>query len=161
MLHHALKKHSFCAACACACAHLQSHAKDNLDHLKLNLFICLFTLQSWVAGQRHSGKNMASRNPVHSLPEKIHSLLGLKSHLTSSWVKSVCDIIRNQPSQGQSTETHLTITNFEINSCSENCDDDDDDLSNAASNIRGKCKSLGKAYLSAALHIFYFLTMSI
>ncbi|CAL8159625.1 unnamed protein product [Prunus armeniaca] len=78
---------------------------------------------------------MASRNPVHSLPEKIHSLLGLKSHLTSSWVKSVCDIIRNQPSQGQSTETHLTITNFEINSCSENRDDDDD-LSNAASNIR-------------------------
>ncbi|PQP93752.1 kinesin-like protein KIF22 [Prunus yedoensis var. nudiflora] len=78
---------------------------------------------------------MASRNRVHSLPEKIHSLLGLKSHLTSSWVKSVCDIIRNQPSQGQSTETHLTITNFEINNCSENRDDDDD-LSNAASNIR-------------------------
>lgn len=104
---------------------------------------------------------MASRNPVHSIPEKIHSLLGLKSHLTSSWVKSVCDIIRNQPSQGQSTETHFTITNFEINSCSENRDDDDD-LSNAASNIRGICKSVGNgAYLSAALHIFYFLTMSI
>ncbi|XP_021816719.1 kinesin-like protein KIN-14T [Prunus avium] len=78
---------------------------------------------------------MASRNRVPSLPEKIHSLLGLKSHLTSSWVKSVCDIIRNQPSQGQSTKTQLTITNFEINSCSENRDDDDD-LSNAASNIR-------------------------
>ncbi|EOA36050.1 hypothetical protein CARUB_v10008287mg [Capsella rubella] len=34
-------------------------------------------------------------NPVRDLPETIHSLLGLKSHLTSAWVKSVCKIVNN------------------------------------------------------------------
>ncbi|ESQ29910.1 hypothetical protein EUTSA_v10011232mg [Eutrema salsugineum] len=33
--------------------------------------------------------------PVRDLPETIHSLLGLKSHLTSAWVKSVCNIVKN------------------------------------------------------------------
>ncbi|XP_010501172.1 PREDICTED: kinesin-like protein KIN-14G [Camelina sativa] len=36
--------------------------------------------------------------PVRNLPETIHSLLGLKSHLTSAWVKSVCNIVNNVPS---------------------------------------------------------------
>ena len=33
--------------------------------------------------------------PVKNLPETIHSLLGTKSHLTSAWVKSVCNIVKN------------------------------------------------------------------
>ncbi|KFK35576.1 hypothetical protein AALP_AA4G008700 [Arabis alpina] len=33
------------------------------------------------------------------LPETIHSLLGLKSHLTSAWVKSVCNIVKNVSSK--------------------------------------------------------------
>uniref|UniRef100_A0A1J3GPA0 Kinesin-like protein KIFC3 n=1 Tax=Noccaea caerulescens TaxID=107243 RepID=A0A1J3GPA0_NOCCA len=32
--------------------------------------------------------------PVQDLPETIHSLLGLKSNLTSAWVKSVCNIAK-------------------------------------------------------------------
>ncbi|KAJ4917991.1 P-loop containing nucleoside triphosphate hydrolases superfamily protein [Raphanus sativus] len=33
--------------------------------------------------------------PVKNLPETIHSLLGTKSYLTSAWVKSVCNIVKN------------------------------------------------------------------
>ncbi|KAL1193012.1 Kinesin-like protein KIN-14T [Cardamine amara subsp. amara] len=33
--------------------------------------------------------------PVQDLPETIHSLLGLKSHLTSDWINSVCNIAKN------------------------------------------------------------------
>ncbi|KAJ4846191.1 hypothetical protein Tsubulata_049726 [Turnera subulata] len=40
---------------------------------------------------------MDSRKSVGNLTETLHSLLGLKAHLTSNWVKSVCDIVRNLP----------------------------------------------------------------
>ncbi|KAL0796475.1 hypothetical protein Bca101_067852 [Brassica carinata] len=38
---------------------------------------------------------MRRSKPVKNLPETIHSLLGTKSHLTSAWVKSVCNIVKN------------------------------------------------------------------
>ncbi|KAL5832412.1 hypothetical protein ACOSQ4_017766 [Xanthoceras sorbifolium] len=47
---------------------------------------------------------MDSKPSVHNLGETIHSLLGFKAHLTSAWVKSVCDIIKNQPSQKSSAD---------------------------------------------------------
>ncbi|XP_062107845.1 kinesin-like protein KIN-14T [Humulus lupulus] len=40
---------------------------------------------------------MESRKPVHKLSETIHSLLGWKSHVTSNWVKSVCEIMKSVP----------------------------------------------------------------
>ncbi|XP_022753510.1 kinesin-like protein KIN-14T isoform X2 [Durio zibethinus] len=43
---------------------------------------------------------MNSRKSVQNLKETIHSLLGFKSHLTSTWAKSVCDIIKNLPHEG-------------------------------------------------------------
>ncbi|XP_010552292.1 PREDICTED: kinesin-II 85 kDa subunit [Tarenaya hassleriana] len=43
-----------------------------------------------------------TRKPVRNLPETIHSLLGLKSHFTSAWVKSVCNIVKNVPSPSSS-----------------------------------------------------------
>ncbi|KAM1039308.1 hypothetical protein ACFX2C_028737 [Malus domestica] len=68
-------------------------------------------------------KVMASRDPSHhSLSETIHSLLGLKSHLTSTWVQSVCDIITNLPPhcpQPQGQPTDLTTTNLETDTSSD------------------------------------------
>ncbi|OMO81077.1 hypothetical protein CCACVL1_12626 [Corchorus capsularis] len=43
---------------------------------------------------------MNSKKSIQNLGETIHSLLGLKSHLTSTWVKSVCDIIKKLPHEG-------------------------------------------------------------
>ncbi|GFZ20831.1 P-loop containing nucleoside triphosphate hydrolases superfamily protein [Actinidia rufa] len=40
-----------------------------------------------------------TRKSICSLAESIHSLLGLKTRLTSSWVDSVCNIIKSSPSQ--------------------------------------------------------------
>lgn len=86
-------------------------------------------------------KVMASRDPSHhSLSETIHSLLGLKSHLTSTWVQSVCDIITNLPPhcpQPQGQPTDLTTINLET-----------DTSSDTASKIRGKS-------FHVFLHMFY------
>ncbi|KAF2580732.1 hypothetical protein F2Q68_00006935 [Brassica cretica] len=43
--------------------------------------------------------------PVQNLPETIHSLIGLKSHLTSSWVKSVSNIAKNVSSSSEISST--------------------------------------------------------
>lgn len=54
---------------------------------------------------------MESKQSVQKLGETIHSLLGLKAHLTSSWVKSVCDIVKNLPStdiKGKKLETQCS-----------------------------------------------------
>ncbi|PON88637.1 Kinesin-like protein [Trema orientale] len=45
---------------------------------------------------------MESRKSGHKLAETIHSLLGWKSHVTSNWVKSVCDIMKSIPSEAAS-----------------------------------------------------------
>ncbi|KAA8550938.1 hypothetical protein F0562_002622 [Nyssa sinensis] len=44
---------------------------------------------------------MDSRKSIRSLAESIHSLLGLKTHLTCSWADSVCNIIKSLPSEEQ------------------------------------------------------------
>ncbi|GLU19622.1 hypothetical protein SLE2022_358610 [Rubroshorea leprosula] len=49
-------------------------------------------------------KNMDSKKPIRNLTDTIHSLLGVKSHLTSAWVKSVCDIIKNLPHERSRTD---------------------------------------------------------
>ncbi|KAJ0249960.1 Kinesin-like protein KIN-14T [Hirschfeldia incana] len=43
--------------------------------------------------------------PVQDLPETIHSLLDLKSHMTSYWVKSVCNIAKNVSSSSEISST--------------------------------------------------------
>lgn len=40
---------------------------------------------------------MESRKSFHNLVESINSLLGLKKNLTSTWVESVCNIIKHLP----------------------------------------------------------------
>lgn len=65
----------------------------------------------WVRDHWLEMKNMDSKQSVHKLGETIHSLLGLKAHLTSSWVKSVCDIVKNLPStdiKGKKLETQCS-----------------------------------------------------
>lgn len=47
------------------------------------------------------------RKSIRSLAESIHSLLGSKTHLiTSSWVDSVCNIIKSSPSDQQGHHHH-------------------------------------------------------
>lgn len=62
--------------------------------------------------------------PVRKLPETIHSLLGLKSHLTSAWVKSVCNIVKN-------------VSSPEISSSSPSKEEEDDSVSAQEQSIRG------------------------
>lgn len=79
-------------------------------------------------------KAMDARKSVQNLAETIRSLLGLKAHFTSSWVKSVCDIVRHLPSEGgacidlkaENSKTSVSFGNKE------------DDLANAISKIKGK-----------------------
>nr|VDD02634.1 unnamed protein product [Brassica rapa] len=42
---------------------------------------------------------------VQNLPETVHSLIGLRSHLTSSWVKSVSNIAKNVSSSSEISST--------------------------------------------------------
>lgn len=90
-----------------------------------------------------------TRKPLHNLAETIHSLLGQKSHLTSSWVKSVCHIIINLPSEEQSIE--LRTANLETMSSSENLDDD---LGNPTSKITGK----SLVFISACISFCFLRT---
>ena len=76
---------------------------------------------------------MEPRKPVQNLTETINSLLGRKAHFTSSWVKSVCDIIRSQQSKGPSIE--LKSANLKT---SDSFGNKDDDLGGAISKIEGK-----------------------
>ncbi|XVF04526.1 hypothetical protein REPUB_Repub05bG0091200 [Reevesia pubescens] len=54
---------------------------------------------------------MNSKKSVQNLGETIHSLLGLKSHLTSTWVKSVCDIVKNLALEESSGNKNDEYTN--------------------------------------------------
>ncbi|KAK9273189.1 hypothetical protein L1049_017996 [Liquidambar formosana] len=56
---------------------------------------------------------MESRKSVRNLVESLHSLLGFKAHFTSSWVNSVCDIIKNLPSEVPPDDCTSTPGNFE------------------------------------------------
>ncbi|XVE70343.1 hypothetical protein DITRI_Ditri10aG0065000 [Diplodiscus trichospermus] len=57
---------------------------------------------------------MNSKKSIQKLGETIHSLLGFKSHLTSTWVKSVCDIIQNLPNQNDESATHISNIKEEV-----------------------------------------------
>lgn len=76
---------------------------------------------------------MEARKSVQNLAEKIHSLLGLKAHFTSSWVKSVCDIIRHLPSEGPSIDLKA-----ENSKASVSFGNKEDDLASEISKIKGK-----------------------
>jgi hypothetical protein len=78
-------------------------------------------------------KTMEPRKPVQNLTETINSLQGRKAHFTSSWVKSVCDIIRNLRSEGPSIE--LKSANPKTSDSFRN---KDDDLGSAISKIKGE-----------------------
>jgi len=73
---------------------------------------------------------MESKKSVQKLSSTIHSLLGLKARFTSTWVKSVCDIIRNLPPEGPSIE--LKSANLKTSHSSGN-----KDLDSAISKING------------------------
>lgn len=77
---------------------------------------------------------MESRKSVHKLAETIHSLLGWKSHVTSNWVKSVCDIMKTVPSEVASID--LKPTNVVTRDSTEKTTDE---LHNAISKIEGRC----------------------
>ncbi|XP_050277519.1 kinesin-like protein KIN-14T [Quercus robur] len=82
---------------------------------------------------------MESKKSVQKLSNTIHSLLGLKARFTSTWVKSVCDIIRNLPPEGPSIE--LKSANLKTSDSSGNKDLDsaiskiNDELAALTSNI--------------------------
>ncbi len=95
---------------------------------------CLLT--EWTKGiiyYRLRRQNMESRKSVQNLAGTIHSLLGLKARFTSSWVKSVCEIVRNLPSEGPPID--LKSANFKT---SDSCSNKDDELDTAISKIKGK-----------------------
>lgn len=75
---------------------------------------------------------MDSRQPVQNLAETIHSLLGLKAHLTSNWVKSVRDIIKNLPSEKSSAD--IEAKTLETG----NSLDNEDVEGNAVSKLKGR-----------------------
>lgn len=74
---------------------------------------------------------MESKKSVQNLSNTIHSLLGLKARFTSTWIKSVCDIVRNLPPEGPSIE--LKYANLKTSDSSGN-----KDLDGAISKINGK-----------------------
>ncbi|KAF3444368.1 hypothetical protein FNV43_RR14060 [Rhamnella rubrinervis] len=80
---------------------------------------------------------MESRKSVHKLAETIHSFVGLKSHLTSSWVKSVSNIIKSLP---------YGISYFETRDSSEKRDGDTD-ISSVILKIKGELATL-TAYIN-------------
>ncbi|XVF47557.1 hypothetical protein PTKIN_Ptkin03bG0118500 [Pterospermum kingtungense] len=57
---------------------------------------------------------MNSKKSIQSLGETIHSLLGFKSNLTSTWVSSVCDIIKNLPNKNEESATDITKIKEEL-----------------------------------------------
>ncbi|KAG6632741.1 hypothetical protein CIPAW_13G179500 [Carya illinoinensis] len=82
-------------------------------------------------------KAMEARKSVQNLAEKIHSLLGLKAHFTSSWVKSVCDIIRHLPSEGPSIDLKA-----ENSKASVSFGNKEDDLAREISKIKDELAAL-------------------
>ncbi|KAG5227492.1 kinesin protein [Salix suchowensis] len=61
---------------------------------------------------------MDSGKSIRNLAVSLHSLLGLKTHLTSNWVKSISDIIKTLPSE---KSVDMQPTNSDTD------DDEDDD----------------------------------
>ncbi|KAL4612030.1 hypothetical protein ACB092_08G169400 [Castanea dentata] len=78
---------------------------------------------------------MESKKSVRNLSDTIHSLLGLKARFTSTWVKSVCDIVRNLPPEGPSIE--LKSANLKTSDSSGN-----KDLDSAISKINDELAAL-------------------
>lgn len=56
---------------------------------------------------------MEKKKSAQNLAETIHSLLGLKSNLTSNWIRSVCGIMRSLPSPRSSNRIGLKISDTE------------------------------------------------
>ncbi|KAF8041147.1 hypothetical protein BT93_B3157 [Corymbia citriodora subsp. variegata] len=53
------------------------------------------------------------KKSAQNLAETIHSLLGLKSRLTSTWIRSVCGIMRSLPSPRSSAKIGLKLSDAE------------------------------------------------
>ncbi|EXB88913.1 Kinesin-like protein KIFC3 [Morus notabilis] len=85
---------------------------------------------------------METRKSVHKLAETIHSLLGWKSHLTSNWAKSVCNIMKSVPSEESSID--FRPTNVATKKSTEK---EDDELRNAISKIEDELVTL-TAYIN-------------
>ncbi|GMI94694.1 hypothetical protein HRI_003138700 [Hibiscus trionum] len=51
---------------------------------------------------------MTSKKSIRNLGETIHSLLGFKSPLNSTWVKSVCEIIKSLPDEDESAANEFS-----------------------------------------------------
>ncbi|XWS73402.1 hypothetical protein CRYUN_Cryun02cG0125100 [Craigia yunnanensis] len=57
---------------------------------------------------------MNSKKSIQNLGVTIHSLLGFKSHLTSTWVNSVCDIIKNLPNKNDDSANDISKIKEEL-----------------------------------------------
>lgn len=71
---------------------------------------------------------MDSGKSIRNLAVSLHSLLGLKTHLTSNWVKSISDIMKTLPSE---KSVDMQATNSDT-------DDDDDGDDDSDTKIKGK-----------------------
>lgn len=89
---------------------------------------------------------METRKSGHKLAETIHSLLGWKSHLTSNWAKSVCDIMKSVPSEVLAIDFKPTNVKTKDSAVTA-----DDELRNAISKIEGKSLH----FISAVAPFFY------
>ncbi|KAJ4972001.1 hypothetical protein NE237_005100 [Protea cynaroides] len=67
---------------------------------------------------------MESRKSVQNLAQSIHSLLGLKTHLTSGWADSVCNIIKKLPSEDSRDGSQIKCQNYNSENSNENKDVD-------------------------------------
>ncbi|KAK9170638.1 hypothetical protein Syun_002778 [Stephania yunnanensis] len=76
---------------------------------------------------------MESRKRLRNLADSIRSLLGLKTHLTSTWADSVCNIIKDLPYEEPFNDYHIRNLNLKTQSFE---DKDGDDLGTDGSMIQ-------------------------
>ncbi|XP_043693815.1 kinesin-like protein KIN-14B isoform X2 [Telopea speciosissima] len=73
---------------------------------------------------------MESRKSVKNLAQSIHSLLGFKTRLTSTWADSVCKIIKNLSSQDSTDGSRIKFQN--CNSDNSEASNENEDADNGA-----------------------------
>ncbi|KAL4203122.1 hypothetical protein AMTRI_Chr01g102390 [Amborella trichopoda] len=72
--------------------------------------------------------------PSQSLSDSIQSLVGLRSHLTSRWAESVCNLIKEHSSESLATRSHYVA--------SDSCENGQDEMGATISKLQGELAAL-------------------